>query len=223
MLRRSPYDREILALAAPALGALAVEPLYVLCDTAIVGHLGTRQLAALAIAGTLLTSSFWVFNFLAYGTTARVAWLTGRRDDAGAGAVAIQGLWLCAVLGLPLALLLATAAGPAARALGGHGRVLAAGVTYLRISAIGVPAVLVALVGNGYLRGRSDTRTPLVILAAANALNLLLELLFVYGFDWGLRGSAWGTVLAQWVAAAAFGGLLVRRLRAAGGRLAPDP
>ena len=50
MLRRSPYDRQIRLLAIPALGALAAEPLYVLVDTAIVGHLGTTQLAALAIA-----------------------------------------------------------------------------------------------------------------------------------------------------------------------------
>ncbi|MCU1464001.1 MAG: family efflux transporter, partial [Acidimicrobiales bacterium] len=100
---------------------------------------------------------------------------------------------------------------------------LAAGARYLRISAAGVPAVLVALVGNGYLRGRSDTRTPLVVLAAANALNLVLEILFVYGFDWGLAGSAWGTVIAQWVAAVWFGRLMIGGFRAAGGRLAPDP
>ena len=74
---RSPYDREILRLAVPALGALAAEPLYVLVDTAIVGHLGTTQLAALAIAATVLTTAFTVFNFLTYGTTAQVARLHG--------------------------------------------------------------------------------------------------------------------------------------------------
>ena len=197
--------------------------MYVLVDTAIVGHLGTTPLGGLALASTALNSLVWICNFLAYGTTARVAWLTGRRDDAGAGAVAVQGLWLCGVLGLPLALLLAVGAQPAGRALGGHARVLAAGVTYLRISAVGVPAVPVALVGNGYLRGPSDTRTPPVILAVANVANLVLELLFVYGFGWGLRGSAWGTVIAQWLAAAWFGALLLRRFRAAGGPMAPVP
>ena len=91
-------DRRIARLAVPALGALAVEPLYVLVDTAIVGHLGTTPLGGLALASTALNSLVWICNFLAYGTTARVAWLTGRRDDAGAGAVAVQGLWLCGVL-----------------------------------------------------------------------------------------------------------------------------
>ena len=59
MLRRSPYDREILRLALPALGALAAEPLYLLADTAIVGHLGTPQLAALALAAAVLLDASW--------------------------------------------------------------------------------------------------------------------------------------------------------------------
>ena len=97
MLRRSPYDREIVRLAVPALGALAAEPLYVLVDTAIVGHLGTPQLASLAIAATVLTTAFTVFNFLTYGTTAQVARLhgAGASDEAArarrAGAVALAG------------------------------------------------------------------------------------------------------------------------------------
>ena len=64
--RPRPYDREIARLAVPALGALAAEPLYLLADTAIVGHLGTRPLAGLAVAGSVLTAAFSVFNFLAY-------------------------------------------------------------------------------------------------------------------------------------------------------------
>ena len=91
---RSPYDREILRLAVPALGALAAEPLYLLADTAMVGHLGTEELAALAIAATLLTGAFTLFNFLTYGTTAQVARLSGagetrrRRRAGGPGALA---------------------------------------------------------------------------------------------------------------------------------------
>ena len=82
---RSPYDREIYRLALPALGALAAEPLYLLADTAMVGHLGTPELAALALAGTLLTGAFTLFNFLTYGTTAQVARLhgAGRRRRPG--------------------------------------------------------------------------------------------------------------------------------------------
>src|SRR5436190_18745113 len=91
---RSPHDRRIFALAVPALGALAAEPLYVLVDTAIVGHLGTTQLAALAIAASALSSAFTIFNFLTYGTTARVTRLHGAGRDEEAAGLGAQPLWL---------------------------------------------------------------------------------------------------------------------------------
>jgi putative MATE family efflux protein len=194
---RSPYDREILRLAAPALGALAAEPLYLLCDTAIVGHLGTRQLAALAIAATLLGSSFWLFNFLTYGTTAQVARLHGAGREEAAGRLAAQALWLAVGLGGALAVLTVALAGPAVSLMGGRGHTGAMAATYLRISAIGSIFALIALAGQGYLRGVERLRAPLVIVVASNAVNVVLEVLFVYGFHWGLAGSAWATVIAQ--------------------------
>jgi putative MATE family efflux protein len=194
---RSPYDREILRLAAPALGALAAEPLYLLCDTAIVGHLGTRQLAALAIAATLLGSSFWLFNFLTYGTTAQVARLHGAGREEEAGRLAAQALWLAVGLGGALAVLTVALAGPAVSLMGGEGHTGALAATYLRISAIGSVFALIALAGQGYLRGVERLRAPLVIVVVSNAVNVVLEVLFVYGFHWGLAGSAWATVIAQ--------------------------
>src|SRR4051794_32861563 len=94
MPSRRPLDREVFSLALPALGAWAAEPLYVLVDTAIVGHLGTTQLAALAIAATVLSTAFTVFNFLTYGTTAQVARLHGAGRDADAALIGSQALWL---------------------------------------------------------------------------------------------------------------------------------
>jgi putative MATE family efflux protein len=196
-LRRSPYDRQILALALPALGALAAEPLYVLVDTAIVGHLGTTQLAALAIAATLLSTAFTVFNFLTYGTTAQVARLHGAGEDRAAAALGSQALWLGLGIGIVLAGLIAALAGPAVALMGGEGEVADGAELYLRISALGAPCFMAASAGQGFLRGMSDLRRPLVILVVAHSVNALLELLFVYGFDWGLAGSAWGTVIAQ--------------------------
>jgi putative MATE family efflux protein len=215
-VKLSPRDRRILVLAVPALGGLAVEPLYVLVDTAIVGRLGTVPLGGLALASTVLTSLLWVFNFLSYGTTARVAFLTGRGDQRGAAGVASQALWLSGLFGLPLAVSVFILARPLAAGLGGHGAVLHAAVTYLRISALGMPAVLVALVGQGHLRGLSDTRTPFVVVLAANALNVVLELLLVYVVHLGIAGSAWGTVFAQFVAAACFLVLIGQRVGSAG-------
>ncbi len=195
-MRASPYDREILRLALPALGALAAEPLYLLVDTAIVGHLGTPQLAALALAGSLLAALATVCNFLAYGVTAQVARLHGAGESERAGAVAAQALWVALAIGVALSAATVGLARPAITLLGGDGRVGGMATTFLRIGALGLPFALIALAGQGYLRGVADLRSPLVIVVAANAVNVVLELVFVYGFGWGLEGSAWGTVIA---------------------------
>jgi putative MATE family efflux protein len=203
-VRRNPHDREILRLALPAFGALAAEPLYLLADTAIVGRLGTRPLAGLAVAGTVLTAAFGVFNFLAYSTTSAVARRIGSRDRRAAAEHGIDGMWLAAALGVVLAAAGILLAPVIIDAMGASARVRPFALTYLRISMLGAPAMLLTLAGAGYLRGLQDTRTTLVIAVGANALNLALEVLFVFGFDWGIRGSAWGTVVAQTAAAAAY-------------------
>jgi putative MATE family efflux protein len=186
VLRRSPHDREILRLAFPALGALASEPLYVLVDTAIVGHLGTPQLASLAIAATVLATAFTIFNFLTYGTTAQVARLHGGgRADEAAG-VGAQAQWLSLAIGAVLLVTLIALARPLVGLMGGEGEVADGATTYLRIAALGAPAFMLASAGQGYLRGIGDLKTPLVILVVAHLVNVVLELLFVYGFDWGL-------------------------------------
>ena len=210
MRLRSAYDREILKLAVPALGALAAEPLYLLADTAMVGHLGTEELAALAIAATLLVGAFTLFNFLTYGTTAQVARLSGAAEHAQAGRLAAQALWLASGIGVVLTAAIAALAGPLVELMGGEGRVGELAVTYLRIGSLGLPFALIALSGQGFLRGVSDLRTPLIIVVAANAANVALNVLFIYGFDWGLAGSAWATVVAQLGMGAAFVAVLLR-------------
>jgi putative MATE family efflux protein len=218
-VRRSAYDREIVALALPALGALAAEPLYLLADTAIVGHLGTPQLAALALAATVLSTVVSLCIFLTYGTTARVSRLHGAGQERAAGALAAQALWLALGIGVAVAAAVAALAVPLVHGLGGAGEVGANAVRYLRIASLGVPMALIALAGQGFLRGVGDLRTPLVIVVAANVTNVALELLFVYGFDWGLDGSAWGTVVAQAGMGIAF---VTALLRAPADRRAPD-
>jgi putative MATE family efflux protein len=192
-----PLDREVFALAFPALGALAAEPLYVLVDTAIVGHLGTTQLAALAIAATVLSTAFTVFNFLTYGTTAQVARLHGAGQDRAAAELGSQALWLALAIGALLLVGVLALAPVAVSLMGGEGEVADGAVLYLRIAALASPFFMLATAGQGFLRGMSDLRTPLVILVVAHLVNAVLEVVFVYGFDWGLAGSAWGTVIAQ--------------------------
>jgi putative MATE family efflux protein len=216
-------DRGILRLAVPALGALATTPLYVLVDTAIVGHLGTGPLGGLAVATGVINLLFFVTRFLEYGMTARVARANGRGDRRGAAAAAVQGLWVGAGVAAVLAAAMVAGAGPLARLLGARGDVLANATTYLRISAAWVPFQLASLVWIGYLRGIQDTRTPLWVALGANAVNVALEVWFVYGLDWGIAGSAWGTVLATAVAAATFFAVGARDVRATGAHVRPDP
>jgi putative MATE family efflux protein len=218
---RSPYDREIFRLALPALGALAAEPLYLLADTAMVGHLGTEELAALAIAATLLTGAFTLFNFLTYGTTAQVARLSGAGQHERAGRLAAQALWLASGIGIVLVAGLAALAVPLVDLMGGEGRTGDLAVLYLRVGALGLPFALIALAGQGFLRGVSDLRTPLVIVMASNAANVALNVLFIYGFGWGLAGSAWATVAAQAGMGAAFVAVLLRRPAEGGRRPSP--
>lgn len=194
---RSPHDREILRFALPALGALAAEPLYVLVDTAIVGHLGRPQLAALGLAGTVLSGAFTIFNFLTYGTTAVVARASGAGEQERAARLAAQALWVSIAIGLALLVVCEAAAAPLLRGLGAHGRSGHFALVYFRIAAAGMPAALIALAGQGYLRGVSNLRRPLEIVVVANIVNVVLELLFVYGFRWGIAGSAAGTAIAQ--------------------------
>ena len=218
---RHPFDREIRRLALPALGSLAVEPLYVLTDTAVVGHLGTAQLGGLAIAGTVLTTGFWVFNFLAYGTTAAAARHVGAGELRRAAERGVEAVWLAVALGAVLAVVGALAAGPVVDLFSPSATVRPQAVQYLRISVVGAPAILVALAATGYLRGLQDTTRALAVGLGANALNLVLELIAIYGLGYGLAASAWSTVAAQWVAAVVYLVGLRRTVAAAGATWRP--
>ena len=210
ILRRSRARPRDPRARLPALGALAAEPLYVLADTAIVGHLGVHQLAALGLAGAVSRRSSAIFNFLELRTTAQVARSTAPAGASDADEVAAQALWLalasasCSWSSRPA---------PPARSCRRWAAAAQTGhfaVTYLRIAAIGLPFVLVTLAGQGYLRGVSNLAAALIVVAG-NVVNLVLELLFVYGFHWGIAGSAAGTAIAQAGMGAAFAWQLLRR------------
>ena len=220
MRLRSPYDRQILHFALPALGALAAEPLYVLVDTAVVGHLGRSQLAALGVAATVL-SVLAMFNFLQYGTTAQVARATGAGEDRTAARLGAQCLWLSLACGCTLAVAIAVLAGPIVDLFGTESATAAYAVTYLRIAALGIPSAFIALGGQGYLRGVSNLRTPLIIVIAGNVVNVVLEVWLVYGLDLGIEGSAWGTVVAQTAMGVAMAVAILRRVGRANAGLRP--
>jgi putative MATE family efflux protein len=191
-------------LAVPALGSIAAEPLYTIADTAIVGHLGRQQLDALAISASVLAIVAWLAIFLSTATTTEVASRAARGDDEAAGRAVGAAYTVAAGWGVVTAAILAVAAPLAVRLLGAHGAVEAGAAGYLRISALGLPFLYMSYAGNGHRTGLQDTRTPLAIAVAANALNVVLEVVLVFGMHKGLAGSAWGTVAAQAAAAAAY-------------------
>src|SRR4051812_32722136 len=184
--RLSPLDRRIIALAVPALGALVIEPLYTLTDTAIVGHLGRAQLGGLALAMTVLNLVGWTAAFLEMATTSQVAFRRGRGDLTGADTAATAAYLTAVALGVLVALLVGVAGPPIAHLLGGEGAVQDNATTYLHISAFGMPFLLLMLAGTGHLQGHENTRTPLRILLLANVVNVVLEIVLVYGLDTGV-------------------------------------
>jgi putative MATE family efflux protein len=218
---RSPLDREILRLGLPALGALIAEPLFLLVDTALVGRLGAEPLAGLAIAGTVLQTAVGLLVFLAYATTPAVARRLGAGDRPGAVRAGIDGLWLAALISVPLVALGVPLAGPLVGLFGADAAVAEQATIYLEVSVWGLPAMLLVLAATGLLRGLQDTRTPLLVAAAGFAANAALNVVFIYGFGLGIAGSALGTVVAQWGMAAVYLGIAARAARATGTSLRP--
>ena len=215
MFGRHPDDHTILLLAFPALGALAADPLYSLVDTALVGNLGTTELGAVALGTTAFTASFWLFSFLAYGVTPKVARALGQGDERSAASTAVQAMFIAGVAGVVLAALGSIFARPIVTALGGDGETAVLATDYLRIRALAAPFVLVALVGHGWLRGAQDTRTPMLVAISGAVLNAILDYLLIYPAGLGVSGAAIATVVSQIIVAGWFVGLLRPRLKAA--------
>lgn len=211
---RHPDDRAIIALALPAFGALSADPLYSLADTAFVGHLGTPQLGALAIGAAAFTASFWLFSFLAYGVTARVARSLGAGDVGAATRIGVQALLLAVGIGAVVSVAGLVFAGPVVRTLGAAGRVAEFAETYLRIRILATIPVLIAQVGHGWLRGAQDTKTPTYIALAGLLAHIALEYVLIYPLGFGVEGAAWATVVGQSGAAIAFLVVLRRRMHA---------
>jgi putative MATE family efflux protein len=238
-----PTYRRIAALAVPALVVLAAEPLYVLVDTAVVGHLGRVPLAGLAVGGSVLSLATLLGTFLAYGTTGRAARLYGAGREAEAVGEGVQASWLAVIAGVGFVLLVQAAADPLVVLLAGAGSesgaagdgsatVRDAAEGWLRIAVLGAPGILLGLAGNGWMRGVQDYRRPVRYVLAGNLLSAVACPLLVYGPgplpSLGLTGSAIANVGAQAVAAGLFVTALLRTARAGRPdgrrvRLGPDP
>jgi MATE family multidrug resistance protein len=207
------YDREILTLALPALGALAADPLVSLVDTAFVGRLGRVPLAALGVNVAVFSFAFILFNFLAYGTTPMVGRALGRGDRDEAGRIVANAFVLALLAGALALTVLQAFARPILAVMGADATLMDPAASYLRVRALAGPALLLITAANGAFRGFQDTRTPLVVTLGVAGVNLVLDPLFIFAFGWGLVGAAWATTVAQWAGALAFVALVYGRLR----------
>ena len=213
--------RTILALAVPALGALIAEPLFLLADTAIIGHLGINELAGAGLGTTVLQTAVGLMVFLAYSTTPAVARAIGAGQTGKAMAAGRDGIWLALGLGTVLAVAGFFGARPLAAAMGAQGPVLGFAVDYIQYSTFGIPAMLLVLAATGVLRGMQDTKTPLYVAGIGFAANIALNFVLVYPLNMSVAGAALGTSIAQWGMAVVYLWMLVPRIRAAGESLAP--
>lgn len=207
-------NREILRLAVPALGALIAEPMFLIVDSALVGHLGVVPLAGLGIASAVLQTIVGLMVFLAYSTTPAVARRFGAGDHTSAVRAGVDGLWLALGLGAVLAVAGTLLTPWLVGLFGAPADVAEQAVIYLQLSMWGLPAMLIVFAATGLLRGMQDTVTPLWIAGIGFGLNAVLNALFIYGFGWGIAGSAAGTVVAQWAMVGAYAwvvGALARR------------
>lgn len=195
-------------MALPALGALIAEPLFIVTDTAMVGHLGAQALASLGLASTILTTVVGLLIFLAYATTPIVARRLGSGNRPGAISAGIDGMWLAAGLGIVLGIVGHATSGAIVGAFGAETAVASGANDYLAISWWGLPGMLIVIAATGMLRGLQDTKTPLYIALGGFGANAALNAVLIYGFNLGLVGSALGTVIAQWLMAAVFIGLV---------------
>jgi len=221
---RPSIGQSIISLAVPALAGLAIDPLMTLADTAFVGRTATNAdaLAGVGSSAAILTFSFYIFNFLCTATTPLVASRRASGDEQRALAVGGQALSLALVLGSALSAVLVLLCQPLLSVMGTGvtgPEANAYATSFLVIRAIAAPAVLSISAATGILRGYLDTKTALYVLAAANIVNFVLDVVLILGADMGPTGAAIATTTAEWLAALTFLGVLAGKLPSADGEL----
>ncbi len=196
--------RRLLALALPATVASALEPVAGMVDTAFLGHVDSRWLAAMAVSVAVLSAFTWVFNFLVSGVTAQVAQAVGRGDREELGATILLALIVAAGLGTATGLLLALGS-PwlLGTVMGADATLVDLARPYFLLRALGMPLVLVVTALSGVLRGLQRIGLSLAIGALVTTSNVAITWTLLFVWHFGLPGAAIGTVGAFALGAAA--------------------
>ena len=209
-------NRTLFFLATPVLISLIAEPVTGLVDTAFVSRMGSVSLAALGVGTMSLSSIFWIFNFLGIGTQTEVSHFLGRQDLAGATRISSLSVILGVAIGLLLVAVGLLSAPLVASLMGATGEVHRQALLYIQIRLFGAPAVLVSIAAFGALRGLQDMHTPLYVAVLINAVNIVLDVLLIFGFGpipaMGVAGAAAASAASQWIGAVWLSVALYRRL-----------
>ncbi len=209
---RAGWYRRVWSMAWPIMLSNVSVPLVGIVDTAVVGHLPNPVfIGAVALGAVVFSFLYWGFGFLRMGTTGLVAQDIGARDYDELRATLARALILAGVLGLAILILRAPAGELAFWALEGSSMVEGFAKQYYAVRVFAAPAALVNYVVLGFVIGIQNTRAALALMLLLNITNVLLDLLFVMGFGWGVEGVAAASLISEY-SAAVFGLLLIRRI-----------
>jgi MATE family multidrug resistance protein len=207
----------VMHIAWPIILSNLAAPLLGLVDTAVIGNLGDPSLlGAIAVGAIIFSFIYWGFGFLRMGTTALVAQAVGANQQREASAVFYRAAMIATVIGVSLIMLQAPIASVAFQFLNGSDAVETSAKAYFQWRILGAPFSLGLLAVMGYLLGIQETKAVLLLNVILNGLNIVLDLLFVMGFGWGVEGVAIATVISEVVALIAGILIILPRLQKAG-------
>jgi multidrug resistance protein, MATE family len=191
--------RRILGIALPIVLSNATVPILGAVDTGVIGQLGeAAPIGAVGIGAIILTSIYWIFSFLRMGTTGLVAQARGAGDVAETGALLMRGLMIAAAVGVIFILGQVLVFRAAFMIAPASDEVEALARSYLAIRIWGAPATIGVYALTGWLIAMERARGVLALQVGMNGLNILLDLLFVLQFGWGIEGVATATLLSEW-------------------------
>lgn len=198
LLFNGTKNRQLFALALPMILSNITVPLLGLVDTAVIGHLSDAYyLGGVALGSTIITLIIWLLGFLRMATTGLVAQAYGANDTASQLKLLVQGAMLATGLGIAVILLqlpilnLALGLSEASMELERYCR------EYFQVRVWSTPFALLNLVMLGWLLGRQQPKAAMWQLILANLANIILDVLFVMGFGWGVKGAALASVCAD--------------------------
>jgi len=202
------------ALASPIILANLAVPLLGIVDTAVIGHLGSVvPLAAIAIGSQIFNFLYWGMGFLRMGTTGLTAQADGAGEESEVRAVLVRSLLIGVAIGVGLVVIQRPVVAVAEFVFQSGPDVTEMAREYFLIRIWGAPATFASYVALGWFIGLRKTRVVMVLQVFLNSVNIILDVLFVVGFGWGVRGVALGTLISEWSAAALALALIAAQIR----------